>query len=82
MIVLSWIASLTCLAGMWMNLRRLAAAYWLFSASALMWMAFDGRQGNWPRVALNAVALSMAVQGAWQYRGRRFQEAGGESEER
>lgn len=69
----SWIASVTCLLGMWLNLRRLTAAYWLFAASAVMWIAYDARIGNWPRVALNAVALAMAAQGAWKYRGSRFQ---------
>lgn len=61
-----WAATLVCLAGSLINVKRINWCFLFWIVGELMWIAYDLGQHLLSRTLLDAVGLAFAVWGAWE----------------
>ena len=62
---LYWLASAVALAGVWLNIRKHVACFWLWSFSNAVWVYADIRHGIYPQATLQAVYVVLSIYGIW-----------------
>jgi nicotinamide mononucleotide transporter len=65
--VLYWLTSLASLAGVWLNIRRRVACFWIWSATNAVWVVADLLHGIYPQAALQAVYVALSLYGIWAW---------------
>ena len=61
-----WTATLVCITGTVINVKRVNWCFVLWAIGETMWLAYDIRVGNPSRAILDAVGLALALWGAWE----------------
>jgi len=68
---LLWLVSIASLVGVWLNIRRRVACFYIWTATNAVWMVVDASHGIWPQAALQGVYFGLAVYGIRAWSGRR-----------
>ena len=61
-----WIATLICLTGTAINVKRINHCFVFWTIGEIMWIIYDLGQALWSRTILDAVGLVMAVWGIYE----------------
>jgi nicotinamide mononucleotide transporter len=70
-----WLTSLASLAAVWLNIRRRAECFAIWTVTNAIWAAADWSHGLHAQAALQAVYLALSLWGLWTW--SRPQEKGG-----
>ena len=63
MSVLYWLTAFAALVGVWLNIRKHVACFWIWSATNCVWVYVDASHGICSQAALQAVYFGLAVYG-------------------
>ena len=66
-----WCVSLAALVGVWLNIKKHVACFYIWTCTNAVWTAVDAAHGIWPQAALQAVYFVLAVYGACKWRRER-----------
>ena len=61
----AWIATIICLTGTVVNVKRKNICFTLWAIGEIMWAAFDYNQGISSRMVLDIVGIILAFAGIW-----------------
>ena len=61
-----WIATLICLTGTIINIKRNNWCFEFWVVGEILWVAFDIGQGLWSRTILDLLGLALAVVGIYE----------------
>ena len=64
----TWTVTAVCLAGTILNVKKNIICFYLWSAGNVAWLTFDLWSGVYSRAVLDAVQLSFAVWGIYEWR--------------
>ena len=67
MSTLLWLVALASLLGVWLNIQKHVACFWIWSATNAVWVYADLSHGIYPQAALQAVYFGLAVYGVHQW---------------
>ncbi len=67
MLVLTWVAAVASLVGVWLNIRKHIACFWIWSVTNAVWVYVDLKHGIGAQAALQLAYFGLAVYGiaAW-----------------
>lgn len=63
----TWITTAICLTGTILNVKKLKACFYLWTAGNIAWLVWDVSQGLWSRAVLDTVQLALAVWGIYEW---------------
>ena len=65
-----WLTSIAALVGVWLNIRRHVACFWIWSVTNAVWVYADLEHGIVPQAMLQAVYFLLSIYGirAWSRR--------------
>ena len=66
-----WLISLAALVGVWLNIRKHVASFWIWSVTNATWAYVDWAHGIYPQAALQAVYFVLSLYGIWKWSERR-----------
>lgn len=75
---LYWLTSLAALTGVWLNIRRHVACFYLWTATNAVWAWADWRHGLKAQAALQCVYLVLSLWGIWKWSARKKGDGRGE----
>ena len=61
--MLEWLTVLASLTGVWLNIRKHVACFWIWSITNAVWACIDYSRGITAQAALQAVYCALAVYG-------------------
>ncbi len=61
--VVYWITALTALIGVWLNIRKHVACFWIWAATNSTWAVVDYLHGIHAQAALQAVYFGLSIYG-------------------
>lgn len=61
-----WVATVICLTGTVINVKRVNWCFVLWAIGEIMWLAYDIGAGMTARAILDFVGLALAIWGAWE----------------
>ncbi len=67
MTALTWITAIAALIGVWLNIRKHVACFWIWSATNAAWVYVDLSHGIFAQAALQAAYVALAVYGIFQW---------------
>lgn len=70
MSVVYWVTALAALVGVWLNIRRHVACFWIWAATNATWAVVDYLHGIYAQSALQAVYFCMSIYGITKWRHR------------
>ena len=59
--MLYWLIALAALLGVWLNIHRHVASFWIWSVTNAAWACVDWAHGIYPQAALQALGLAFQV---------------------
>lgn len=62
-----WLTSLAALVGVWLNVRRRVACFWIWLFTTSVWTYADLAHGLHAQAALQAVYAGLSVWGIWSW---------------
>ena len=62
-----WLTSIAALVGVWLNIHRNVACFWIWSATNSVWVYADLTHGIYPQAALQSVYAILSVYGIWSW---------------
>ncbi len=65
---LLWITAAASLLGVWLNIHRHVACFWIWSATNAVWAFADVTHGLLPQAALQVVYFGLSVYGIVKWR--------------
>lgn len=65
--MLYWLTSLAALVGVWLNIKKHVACFWLWAATNAVWAYADFRHGLPAQAALQAVYFTLSLYGIWKW---------------
>ncbi len=65
---LLWITVAASLLGVWLNIQRHVACFWIWAASNVVWAFADVTHGLLPQAALQAVYFGLSIYGIVKWR--------------
>ena len=65
-----WIVSVAALIGVWLNIKKNVACFWIWAFTNAAWLVVDVKHGIYPQAALMAVYLVLSIYGIYKWRGR------------
>ncbi len=70
--VIYWLTSITALVGVWLNIRKNVACFWIWSFTNAIWVYADIAHGLYAQAALMSVYFLLAIYGIsrWREEGR------------
>lgn len=60
-----WIATLICITGTVINIKRINWCFYLWAIGETMWVIYDLSQGLWSRTFLDLLGLTLALVGIY-----------------
>lgn len=66
MTVYCWIATIICITGTIINVKRINLCFLLWVVGDIMWVIYDVGQTLWSRTMLDLLGLGLAVWGAYE----------------
>jgi len=73
--VLYWLVSMAALLGVWLNIRRHVACFWIWLGTNSVWTYADLVHDLYAQAALQAVYVALSLYGIWTW--SRFPARGG-----
>lgn len=67
MSVLAWITAIASLVGVWLNIRRHVACFWIWTGTNVIWTVIDLQAGIYAQATLQAVYVGLALYGLWSW---------------
>ena len=67
MTVLTWITAIAALIGVWLNIRKHVACFWIWVGTNTVWTYADLRHGLPAQAGLQAVYLVLSICGIWRW---------------
>ena len=76
-----WLTSLAALVGVWLNIKKQVACFWIWAVTNAVWVYADVAHGIYPQAALQAIYFGLAIYGIWKWRSdaRREERHGGKN---
>ena len=68
---LYWLTSVAALLGVWLNIRKHVASFWIWAFTNATWTYVDYQHGIYPQAALQGVYFILSLYGIWQWSGLR-----------
>ena len=68
--VIHWVTATAALVGVWLNIRKHPACFWVWSGTNAIWAYVDFLHGIYGQSALHVIYLALAVYGITQWRER------------
>lgn len=65
--IYTWVATLVALVGTVLNCKKIKACFYLWTATNIMWLAYDLYLGTVSRAVLDAVQLALAIYGIYEW---------------
>ena len=66
-----WLVSLAALLGVWLNLRRHVACFYIWSVTNSVWAVLDWTRGLHAQATLMTVYFALSLWGIWKWSPRR-----------
>lgn len=77
MIVLYWAIAIASLLGVWLNIHRHVACFWIWGVTNATWAYADATHGLLPQAAVQAMYFALSIYGIVRWnRDGRFGETG------
>ena len=67
MTILYWLTSLAALVGVWLNIRKHVACFWIWAMTNAVWTYADFTHDLLPQAALQAVYFALSIFGIWKW---------------
>lgn len=71
--MLYWITSLASLFGVWLNIKKHVACFWIWAFTNATWTYVDLKHEIYPQAALQAAYFVLALYGIGKWSSMRFQ---------
>jgi nicotinamide mononucleotide transporter len=65
--VLYWLTSLAALIGVWLNIRKHVASFWIWAFTNAVWAGVDYVHGIHAQAALQTVYFALSIYGIWKW---------------
>ena len=65
--MLYWLIAVAALVGVWLNIRKHVACFWIWALTNATWTVVDYQHGIYPQAVLQAVYFVLSVYGIWQW---------------
>jgi len=62
-----WLTSIAAVIGVWLNIKKHVACFWIWSATNATWTYVDFTHGMYPQAALQAVYCVLSLYGIWKW---------------
>ena len=62
-----WLTSLAALIGVWLNIQRRVACFWIWMVTNAVWVVADIRHEIYPQAALQSVYFLLSIYGIWRW---------------
>ncbi len=62
-----WLTSIIALAGVWLNIKKHVACFWLWGCTNAVWVYADLKHGLAPQAALQAIYFVLSVYGIYRW---------------
>lgn len=72
-----WVAALAALVGVWLNIRRHVACFWIWTATNATWAVVDYLHGIHAQATLQLIYLALAIYGIVSWSGGSSKPTGG-----
>ncbi|MBI4584567.1 MAG: nicotinamide mononucleotide transporter [Planctomycetes bacterium] len=69
--VLYWVTATAALIGVWLNIHRHLACFFIWAGTNAVWAAVDYRHGIYGQAGLQAVYFLLSLYGIWKWRRRK-----------
>lgn len=69
--MLYWLISILALIGVWLNIKKRVACFWIWSFTNAVWTYVDFKHGIYAQAALQAVYFLLAIYGIYKWSGCR-----------
>lgn len=63
MTAVSWVAAIASLVGVWLNIRRNVACFWIWLVTNSAWVVVDLHAGIFAQAALQGVYVGLSIYG-------------------
>lgn len=68
MMLIYWTTSIASLIGVWLNIKKKVACFWIWAATNAIWTYGDIQHEIYPQAALQAAYFGLAVFGIYKWR--------------
>ena len=65
--LLYWLTAVAALIGVWLNIRKHVASFWIWAFTNATWACVDYQHGIYPQAALQAVYFMLSLYGIWKW---------------
>ncbi len=65
--ILYWATAIAALIGVWLNIHRHVACFFIWAATNAIWAAVDYHHGIHGQAALQAVYFALSLYGIWKW---------------
>jgi nicotinamide riboside transporter PnuC len=62
-----WLTAIAALIGVWCNIHRNVACFWIWSITNAIWVVADIRHGIYPQAVLQFIYFNLAIYGIWKW---------------
>ncbi len=62
-----WFVSIAALVGVWLNIKKHVACFWIWAGTNAVWAYVDAIHGIWPQAALQMTYFLLSVSGVFSW---------------